>query len=207
MKKIICLAIILFSMAAFVNAATMAIMPKIGLDLATQRFSPALDTSTYASKPMKLGFVGGVGFDYNLAVLGLEADVLFEQKGLKLTQADSSYSTETFNYLDVPILAKYNLKLGGSVLFLGVGPEFSLLLGTAQEKDYDSSGNLLTTTALTSAYKVVDFGIAIALGFEMYSFVIDARYSIGVGDTSNMVSDTKIRNDVLSFMVGYKISL
>lgn len=224
MKKIICLTIILLSIVPFSNAALLGIEPLIGLTFSDLSYNPAFG-SIYGTIGSTAGFIGGVGFDANFSGPGFEVDLLYAQKGdvlansaglLYLAQLDGTSVSKdiyTLNYLEIPILVKYNINLGFGTGFIGVGPEFDILLSANDITDTAGA----TTTDDKSGVKSSDIGLAISLGIEVSSLVIDLRYTLGLTDVNKGALDSldlngnpvpeAVKNNVFSVMIGYKFAL
>lgn len=124
----------------------------------------------------KIGFAVGGFMSIPLgAVLGIQPEVLFSQKGFKSTGKilGNSYTlTRTTNYLDVPIFLAINASKYVSVL---AGPQFSYLLSRK-----DEFGNNLTSVEQVQAFKNDDIrknmlGVAGGLDINVHPIVIGAR--------------------------------
>lgn len=226
MKKIICLAIILFAMVAFANAMSLAIEPKIGLNLADEIYSPQIEP-TGVSHPMKAGLIAGAGLDMNFGGPGLEIDALYSQEGYKETDTGwaASYvtagsTTVKLNYLEIPVILKYNIDLGLGTGFIGIGPEIAFLLSQDINNSVTTPMGIQTSDNTHLFTKKVDYSVVFSLGLSVSSFVIDARYNLSVNNinyignldepnppyTQNFVP-TRVLNSVISVMIGYKFGL
>ena len=136
----------------------------------------------------KFGFhVGGV-MEFKLSEkFSLQPELLYSTQGATST-ADSSYKIN-FNYLNVPIMAKYFLAEGIS---LEAGPQ----VGVAVTLE-DSEG-----TDLELTHENFDYGLNLGGGYELPSgLFVQVRYYLGL---MNISIKEDYMNSVMQFSVGYK---
>ena len=185
MKKLMMIAALLLATLG-ANAQEMFIKPMVGGTLSTF-------TGDVEGYKMKVGLVAGAEFGYNISEqFGISAGLLYTMQGAKVKDAEN----ENADYLNIPILANYYI-IPGLAIKAGVQPGFlvSAKYDGVDIKDY---------------YKKFDIAIPIGLSYEFDSFVIDARYNLGVGnildkDLSKWAGDAKAHNSVIMLTLGYKI--
>ncbi len=194
MKKFYVLAVFALMTTLSANAQQMFLKPMVGGTLAT--------ITDYEDSKMKLGLVAGAEFGYQVMdPLAITAGALVSMQGAGVKDHGSmtDYST-TLTYLNVPILANYQIIPGLSVK-AGLQPGFLLSAKTKYKvngEKHDVSG--------TDGYKKVDFSIPLGLSYEISDFVIDARYNLGLTKISDADhSDHSSKNSVFMLTVGYKI--
>ena len=108
------------------------------------------------------------------------------------------------NYLDIPILIKFNLSRGGSLKpSVFVGPSLGILID-AWAYVTDVSGNE-TDVDLSDTTKGTDLGLVVGLGIGSGPLVFDVRYSMGLStiDDSFVNPEPELKNSVISAMIGY----
>ena len=148
----------------------------------------------------KVGFIGGFDFEYGVAEnFGLTAGVFYSMQGDKadvaLDGGTTSTVTEKLEYINIPILAQYYV-IPGLAIKAGVQPGFLV-----KAKDGD--------TDIKSGCNKVNLAIPVGISYEYQSFVLDARYNIGLTKVykSDFVGDRSCRNSVFSITLGYKFAL
>ena len=181
-----------------VNAQQMFIKPMVGATLSTV-------TGDYTDEAkMRFGLAAGAEFGYQvMEPLAITAGAVVSMQGAG--QDDTKYyrdASTTLTYLNIPILANYQIIPGLSVK-AGIQPGFMLSAKSKGEEhlgtgwvEYDHSG--------TDGYKTFDLSIPFGLSYEISDFVIDARYNLGV---TNIIDDddVKQKNSVFMLTLGYKI--
>ena len=156
-------------------------------------------------------------------IVGAEAGVLYSQQGVKgkdEVKVDISdlglgvgildlqgKLTYKLDYINIPILAQF-YPVKGLALKAGIQPGFCVtkkvkIDGTA------SVGPGLTEpftedVKLGDAVKDFAFAIPVGVSYEYESFVVDARYNIGV---TKALKDADSRHSVFSITLGYKFAL
>jgi len=218
MKKIILVFVAILSANQFVNAQDkmsnssypldIRFGAKAGLNLAT------LDGDAEGAKSRTSFHFGAVAEIMIKEDLAIQPELLYSAQGAKLDD-----STLAFDYLNVPIMAKYFVK---EEFTLEAGPQFGYLL-SAKLKDNSSAnggGNTVSpdTTSQRSAaavgeatvdvkddLKSFDFGFNIGASYILENGInLSLRYYIGLANANNFEGgDANFKNSVLQFSVGY----
>ena len=131
------------------------------------------------SEDSKTGLVIGGFAGYNFSDrLAAQAELIYMQAGAK--EGGGSYN---FNYLGIPVLARYNAWKG---LYLTTGPQISFLI-SAHTKN--SSGD---KTDIKELLKGTDFAWAIGAGYEHETGIgANLRFVPGLADISENSADIK----------------
>ncbi|MFD2570993.1 porin family protein [Spirosoma soli] len=190
--------------------------PRVGANMSTLRG----DVDGYKLAP---GFVGGVFLMYSsLNHFGISADVLYSQRGGKYSETVTPQAgnpvTNTFrqqiNYLEIPVALRYFLTLNGNFrpnIFFGP----SLALPLSAKRVNTKSNNVDQPDVDNSdAFKNTDLGILAGFqlnwpGFgERQRFLIDARYTLGLGDVTKLPisggrGSQDIRSSTITLTLGY----
>ena len=129
---------------------------------------------------------------------GVTLDVTLSEQGTRCNPNEDGVTMDyRYNYLNIPLLATYRLPLGnGSSLRLVAGPQLGIfMLGTydytlpsvLEEGTISGSGSLDKED-----FHPLDFGISIGAGWVPWgeSVLIEARYTLGINQTHNGVSNT-----------------
>jgi opacity protein-like surface antigen len=138
----------------------------------------------------KAGFVGGISYRIGLIMgLSIQPEVLYVQKGAiyEANLSAGNYfmndkATFTNNYIDIPILAKYNLPIPLLSPYIEGGVEYGLLLSAKEKEETttnapgQTSGS--TETDTKDQFAKNDFSIVIGIGVEFLMLDVNARYVI-----------------------------
>ena len=201
MKKIMMIAAMMIA-AIGANAQNevgqITLMPKAGINISTI-------TGDGEGKKAKVGLVAGIEAEYGVAEnFGIAFGVLYSMEGCKVKDVvvapgtgASAYLAENVNinldYINIPILAQY-YPIKGLALKAGIQPAFNVR--------HKYSGDY---SATIDGIKSFNFSIPVGLSYEYESFVLDARYNIGI---TKLVKDAdQGRNSTFSITLGYKFAL
>lgn len=118
----------------------------------------------------------------------LQPELLYSSQGAEV----DGIGDFNLDYVALPIMAKYYIL--PDLLSLEAGPQFSFLID-----DREQVFNEATTSAENNSF---DFALAGGVGLDITkSFFAQARYTIGVNDTSDF---SNAQNAVFQLSVGYK---
>ncbi len=218
MTKVFMLAglVLLICVAASAQQAAVGVTGKgvkLGFDIAKintdyNELDDFLDT--------RVGFTGGAFLTYSLnRQFAVQPELLFVSKGAEkdLFFVSAEWS---MNYLEVPVLLKYDIVPDGKLRpNVFAGPAFALLLSSKvrfMDYSYDVADYL----------KSMDVGFVFGAGIDYKRVTFDARYTLGLvgtidaadkindltgegpGDSFYLEGDPSVKNTVLSFMVGVR---
>ena len=219
MKKIMMIAAMMvatLSASAQNEVGQVTLKPTVGLNIASM-------TKAENSK-VRPGFIAGVEAEYGVAEnFGLTAGVFYSQQGVKAegeVAIDASdlglgvgvigfngKATYKLDYINIPIMAQF-YPVKGLALKAGIQPGFCV----TKKVKYD--GNAIvgpnTTMPYNEEYKMGDavknfaFAIPVGVSYEYESFVLDARYNIGV---TKALKESDSHHSVFSITLGYKFAL
>ena len=197
MKKIMMIAALMvatLSASAQNEVGQVTLQPKVGINIAS------MTGDTWADKKAKVGLVAGVEAEYGISEkFGLAFGALYSMEGCKLKTAgmDKSLSVN-LDYINIPILAQFYAAKGFAIK-AGIQPAFNV----RHKASYDGeSANLKDLGIETKSF---NFSIPVGLSYEYQSFVLDARYNIGV--TKLFKDADQGRNSTFSITLGYKFAL
>ena len=171
------------------------LMPKAGINISKV---------TNSDSKTKVGLVAGVEAEYGIAEnFGLQFGVLYSMQGDKPKVGSGS---EKLDYINIPIMAQYYV-IPGLAIKAGVQPGF--LVRAKNKYDYENGGIAIHTDAdIKDACNKVDLSIPVGISYEYKSFVLDARYNIGLTKVyKSDYSDKSCRNSVFAITLGYKFAL
>ena len=176
----------------------LTLMPKAGINISTI-------TGDYNDKKAKVGLVAGVEAEYGITEnFGIDFGVLYSMEGCKMDLAvaagegASAYLAKGVNinldYINIPILAQY-YPVKGLAIKAGIQPAFNVRHKASKDGDKVNIDGV----------KSFNFSIPVGLSYEYQSFVLDARYNIGV--TKLFKDADQGRNSTFSITIGYKFAL
>jgi hypothetical protein len=218
MKRTLLLAAALFAFGAAAQAQV-SIIPKAGIVSSTIWFK---ETANFVSDAETVGRVtgitSGVGFNVRLAKDGafsVQPELLYVQKGYRVNFSNAAGSLDSrvqFNYLEVPVLARFTLGMERFNLYINAGPSFAYGLN-GQYEIVSGAGAFSSTHAGKNifgkrpdtymgtatyydpkSYSRVDVGLQFGGGAGLSAgpgtLSIEARYGLGLshfykGDKSN----------------------
>jgi len=236
MKKV-SFTLCLITMTSILVHAQLQFGPKLGLNLANCAFN-FKESDWEPETKMRLAFAFGGVIDYGFSdAFSLQSGLMFSSKGFSydLDEISNDYETnydgyERFilNYLELPIHAVYKIKgfqiFAGPYLGFGIGGKYKWdytytdIFGEKQSEKGDTKlkpkmgevkeGDLDDDEG---AYSGLDYGIDFGLGYQIKSILINAGYSLGLGNINPKSEDSskddrkdyKFSNRVISISVSY----
>lgn len=226
MKKLL---VSILAMAAVVSAHAQIeegdwfITPKAGVsiaDMTGQLFDATKAEGTYDATLHPLtGFTAGVELEYGLAdQFGVTFGIFYAKQGAK---TDDGLFKVKMDYAKIPLMLNYYpIPNAGLALKAGVQIGFAsrkkiTIDGIEYNADFDRAilvnrwGRpvpVLVENELSRQFNKVDFSIPVAVSYELYNFVLEGRYNIGL--TKVMKDDPESsKHMVWQFTLGYKIPL
>lgn len=142
------------------------------------------------------GFFVGLTGGFNIPAfgLGLEASVLYDNKGTVISVDDmfDEYDTKHLNYIDLPVNARFTIGLGSVAnLFFTTGPQFSYNIGNKSIKYSQFK------------FKDSEFSWNVGGGLRlMKHFQLSYNYNIGFGKTTEAVDASAVIGDVFNTLTG-----
>jgi hypothetical protein len=147
----------------------------------------------------RFGLAGGISYKLDLIMgLSIQPEVLYVQKGVVYegTMTQGSYSlsgksTFKLDYIDIPVLVKFNLPVPVLSPYIEAGASYGILL-SAKEKDEITTTNIpgmtpgSSETDIKNSISKNDLSFLIGLGVELSILDINIRYMIG---TSRLFKD------------------
>lgn len=187
---------------------------QIGVRIATNiaNFNVSEDLGENIELNYKMGF--GLGLYYKVALdenLSFQPEINYVQQGAKFSEEDGEESVVyKFNYIQIPILAKYQFGASEKLnFFVEGGPYVGFGIGKGKvescfdgdcDEDEISFGN-----SDDDDIKNPDFGIQIGGGVNINSkFSLDIRYVYGIQNLINDSDDDDfLRHTAFNIGVGY----
>jgi len=169
------------------------------------------------------GFQPGfqMGFAYEIPIyrenLVLSPGLIINTKGTKIVTKESfgsSTYTESMKanlyYLEIPLAMRYYFDTGESRVYLGAGPyvAFGLIGNVLYKATYSGDSESYVDGIMWGEDGLTRFdaGLLGGLGAEFGNFQIGAQYGLGLMNVlSDGDSDNSIKNQVLSFIIAYRI--
>ena len=184
---------------------------------------------------MRAGFHLGLTVDYELSEqLSLQSGLLYSSKGYSIDlEADldpdetvDGYQRAIVNYLEIPIHFAYKMNdlqlYAGPYIGIGIGGKMKWDVTYKYDgEEYKSDGDISLKPVFgevdsndldddESPYNALDFGLNLGAGYQVGPILINAGYSLGLGnltpkekDSDFDPKDMKTSNRVLSLSVSY----
>jgi hypothetical protein len=151
-------------------------------------------TNDYKSRT---GFNAGMFLEIPVSKkFSVKPELVYSLQGAKSDGVQDIFPASTLKtgYVNIPVLAKYNIISG---LFAETGPQIGFL--TSAKNDFDG-----TDHDVKDVYKTTDFSWAFGLGYELpFGLGVNARYNTGI---SKIVEEQgKWRNSIFQVGLFYKI--
>jgi hypothetical protein len=202
MKKIMMIAAMMVA-AISANAQNevgqLTLMPKAGINISTI-------TGSGSDKKSKVGLVAGAEFEYGVAQnFDITAGVLYSMEGAKI--GDAKFNMD---YINIPILANYYV-VPGLAVKAGIQPAFNVRKKASYNGNTVNIDDVMnavldwTGAGVETGVKTFNLSIPVGLSYEYQSFVLDARYNIGV--TKLFKNADQGRNSTFAITLGYKFAL
>jgi hypothetical protein len=177
--------------AAPLASATPSFGVKAGLSLSNVNWSYEFGSDKVALRPT-FGVFAAFSLSKHLAI---QPEVNYLSTGEKATESGMVIYTYTqsFNYLQVPVLVKYSFRPMGKITpVVFAGPAVAFLL-SAREKEY-LDGTIQYDESIKPYFKSTDFGLDFGLGAEMavgkMKGLVDLRYYLGLVNVYNRPEPT-----------------
>lgn len=149
----------------------------------------------------RTGFVGGIFWEKPLgSSISIRPELLYSMKGGTNTLAEDV--TWENDYIQVPILFKWNFGSGATHPFILAGPSiaFNINCNFTDGTDEASCDDVFGSDETSST----DFSGILGLGLQWNALDISARYDMGFTDVINDVSGT---NKTISILLGYNFTM
>jgi len=219
-KTVFFIAITLFTLNGFAQGFGV----NLGYNMANMKLyydgKPYSEEDDMFKYQKSLGSLGiGVNYDYELSEnLYVAGGLNYVQRGFKISHSEGNNSVEIktkINYLDIPVMLKYNFEIGDEMYLYGkFGPSIGLTLGgslvtkvtyegsTGTDKDILEFGN----DKDKDNFKSGDFGLNFGVGVLYNNIEVGINYysgmkNIGLGEKQDY------KHRVVSLMVGYRLDL
>ncbi|MBN1899327.1 MAG: PorT family protein [Spirochaetes bacterium] len=178
---------------------------KGGVNFSTLQWDPALSG---VEETPRIGLIVGCGFEFEFEKLALEIDVLYEQKGEKISSSfDTVKSTdiEKLDYLTIPVILKGMSKDQPVRVFYGAGLGVGVLLSAKDDWEITEDGITMSGSQdVKDMFKSTDIIAVATIGLDISNFIIEARANYGLGNIYNGSGTGTINTLGLALMTGYK---
>ena len=195
MKKIMMIAALMvatLSASAQNEVGQITLKPTVGMNIATM--------TKFNDTKARIGMAAGLEAEYGVAEkFSLSAGVLYSMQGCKWKEGDETL-TYKIDYINIPILAQYYV-VKGLAIKAGIQPGFKASAkAKASEGSNSISGDLNDVKGFALS---IPFGVS----YEYSSFVLDARYNLGVTKAFKDSWNTDSKNSWFMISLGYKFAL
>ncbi len=186
MKKLLTMAVLMvatLTASAQQEPGSWSVTPKVVMNLSNL-------TGDISNNSMKVGLAAGAEAMYQInPLVGVSAGLLYSMQGCS---GDGDLKLN-YDFLNIPVLANFYVA-PNFALKVGLQPAFVVSAKYKSGKqELDVKDNLQS----------LELSVPIGASYEISSFVIDARYNLGISKVNK--HDGSIRNSVFQISVGYKI--
>jgi hypothetical protein len=207
MKKLILIASA--ALIAQTASAQLSIAPEVGFQMTNVRAK--IGGTKVDDIKMKAGFRAGANLDLGITEhLHLQAGVFYSAMGYKTDEMLGGIvpkSTNSFNYLQVPVYINYMTgEDGGNRFFVGVGPYLGYAIGGNTKPDGGDKEDIeIGTDETKDDLKPMDFGVNINAGYMLsMGAYVRAHYSMGLSNNApGGDSDNFLKNGGFGISLGY----
>jgi hypothetical protein len=142
------------------------------------------------------GFIGGLFMGGNRpGILGVGVDLLYARRGANIEGIDDRI---TMDYINVPVYMRINAgssSLSGAIVYGTVGLDLNFLLKSK-----------LGGEDLTDDFQRADYGLAVGVGVEITRFLVEARYTQGIGNIAKDKDDPVTKAKTFAVMAGFRFN-
>ena len=168
--------------------------PKLGLNMANMYGDDVEDNKMYT----RFAFGGFLTYSLN-DKMAIQPEIYYSMKGYKIESSGYGVTVTievTLDYLEIPVLFKYNFPGETIKPNLYVGPALGILLGAKVEEE-----DIKDDTKSTDFGLVIGGGITYPIGNG--AITGDIRYNLGLTSVDDTGADEDIKNNVIQILVGY----
>ena len=187
MRKTILIAVLLFSALTTIQAQSLKLGLKAGLNYANQTGTNlTVDSKNYQTEAISSYHAGLVAELSLFKGLAIQPELLYSTQGATYKGISGTIGdiTNKVGYISIPVIIKINLSKSIS---LELGPQASFLLSEKDNVDLGKSNTF-------------DFGVAGGLGLKVTkSIFIQARYGLGLTEISK---EAQTKNSVVQVSAG-----
>ncbi len=161
-------------------------------------------------RQLKPGIIAGIALQQSVnKILSVQAEFLYSQKGLKTEQIPFAITTNTMNYIEIPISGHYSLiKTRHSYFNIYIGGFGAYWLnGKYKREDYytgEISSEKVDFHNPDYTYSRIDAGILAGAIYNINKIDFFLRYTHSMIGSSELNADA-LRNNVFSFGINYII--
>ncbi|MFN3841547.1 MAG: porin family protein [Cyclobacteriaceae bacterium] len=248
MKKYL-FTVLLFAVSVGASAQMLSVVPRVGATVSTMSIVshdpfPIPIFNSQNEVKSKIGFTLGAAINYTVSgMISIQPELNFIQKGYQEKSSSTDIvdfdgiiietqnianTTQTINYLEMPVLAKF--QFGKSPQFFAlIGPSIGIGLGgkfKSEEQTTENFNGDISTYSNSTKGKIkfgktpegyegndwyidnrTDFGLQVGGGVLInYKIMIEARYGLGL---SNLYDDSnyQAKNRVFQITIGMPLIL
>lgn len=205
MKKLLFTAAIVALGFTTVNAQEVKFGAKAGVNLASLSGDNTDDLDGRTSF-----HVGGVAEIMISEKFSVQPELLYSAQGAKESSEDEFEKIEStlrFDYINLPIMAKFYVAEG---LSIEAGPQVGFLMNAEAEVEYTDKEfpefSASGTQDIKDDASSIDFGVNFGFGYKLESGLnFGARYNLGLSNINDYEGsdDNKVNNSVIQVSLGF----
>lgn len=160
----------------------------------------SLSSADISSFKSRTGVIGGLFLGGNRpGAVGVGVDLLYARKGSKIEDFDE---TVNLDYINVPVYLRINAgssSTSGAIGYGIVGVDLNFLLKAKEDMDGESED-------ITDDFNRADYGLALGFGVEITRFIIEGRYTKGLGNLAKDKDDPVVKTQSFAIMFGVRFN-
>ncbi len=207
----LCLLLILIFTLSLNNYSQTTVGFKSGINLSKSVYLDDYKDDLIAPiRILKPGFIGGIVIHQTLnKILSVQTEVLYSQKGLKVTQEPHSTTINSMNYIEIPLTGHYSIiKNRYSTFDLYIGGYSAYWMGGMYKRiDLITGETGIVKVDFNNpdyTYSRIDFGLLGGVVYKAEKTDFFIRYTHSMTGSSQINTDA-LSNRVISLGINYLI--
>ena len=202
MKKVLMVSLVILTTAAiFPQDAAAEVGIKGGLNITTLAYSGSVawwDNLGYTNGP-----IFGVFFSLDLGPVTIQPEVFYSRRGSNLKINVIDHIVYRSEFLEVPVLVKWNVSSGpiSPIVFAGPFGAYSF-----SYKEIKTIGGETITTDIREGHSKSDYGLIFGGGLEYalksVKLILEGRYTLGMRNIEYQSETDSFKNRGFSILVG-----
>ncbi len=173
-----------------------------GINLANISTTPAFNSTS------KTGFMVGGFADIGVSrIVSIKPGARFIIKGYTSQNQFGGSSSESYSYIEIPLLVKAKIPLNKVKPYFEAGPTLSIQLSATGESTFNGQ---VTTADYSASYTAIDFGLYFGSGIEFRvapDIDLFTGFGYGLGLTNISKGPTSVKNNGFQMNAGVKFGL
>jgi hypothetical protein len=186
-------------------ARALPFVPGFGIKGGMNISKVSADVDELTDEANRTGLVGGAWARLPLAGLSVQAEALYSQKGFADARAGERTGVEVrYNYIDVPVTARWAFPLPAVTPYLYVGVQLGFLVGAEGKNLLSEWANDVWIDIKDSSASTA-WAMVVGAGVDIGKAHVDLRYNYGLSDINDTAIGAETKDRTFALMVGFQI--